>query len=105
MNRVKENLYFITTLLNSTSPKQRKNLLKYASKDQILALSEIVINFLNGNVTVANDSNFTRFQKYKKLFRIIGSEKKISWHKRQQALIKLGKILVIFLKDVRNLWE
>ena len=45
MSRVNENKYFIEALLNSRSPRQRTNLLKYANREQILALSEIVANF------------------------------------------------------------
>ena len=48
--KIKRHRYYIDALSNSTSPKKRKNLLAYANRDQILALSEIFANFLQNNI-------------------------------------------------------
>ena len=100
MSKVKENEYFLRALLNAKSPKQRKNLLKYANRKQVLAISEIFTNFLHGNIESDNPDFAKKFNKQKRLFRVIGFKGRKSWLKRKQAIIELGKTVLIFLRDV-----
>ena len=67
MSKVKENEYFLRALLNAKSPKQRKNLLKYANRKQVLAISEIFTNFLHGNIESDNPDFVKKFNKNKKI--------------------------------------
>jgi hypothetical protein len=94
-----EHLSFIKVLANARSNAQRRNLLKYASRQEILAISEIFINYLLGILKFSSSENYRLYFKFKQLFRVIGFAGRKSWLKRKQAAIDLGKILSIFLKE------
>ena len=98
MGKIEDYQYFLRIVANSTSAAQRRCLLKYASRMEILALSEVVANYLNGFIQISQD-NFPLFLKHKRLFRIIGFAGRKSWIKCKQAAIDLGKVLSVFLKD------
>ena len=92
--------YFLLAIANSRSSRQRKSILDFATREEILTLSEIFLNFLLGNITLASDKNFPTYSRYRSLFRLIGFKGRKSWLKRKQAALDLGKVLVIFLRDV-----
>ena len=73
--------------------------MKYATRGQILAIAEIVANYLQGNIKLENLSNFHLYVKKRKFFRILGNRGRKSWVKRKQAALDLGKVLVKFLVD------
>ena len=98
--RVRDNDFFLKALLNAKSGKQRRLLLTYASREEILSLGEIVTNFLVGNIVVDKKDNFPLYIKAKRLFRVLGFNGRKSWRKRQQAALDLGRVLLIFLKDI-----
>ena len=98
--RVKDTDYFLRTLMHAKSGKQRRLLLKYASREELMSLAEVVTNFLLGNLVIDNKENFPLYVKNKRLFRVLGFSGRKSWKKRQQAALDLGRVLVVFLKDV-----
>ena len=102
MGKLLEYEYFIQVLKKTKSSRQRKCMLKYATKGQILALGEIVANYLEGNIVMHNSEHFSVFMKYKKYFRVLGYKGRRSWLKRREAAIHLGKVLVRFLIDIGN---
>jgi preprotein translocase subunit Sec63 len=96
-----ENLkYFLKALALAKSPRQRKSILHFASRKEIIGLSEIVLNYILGNIKNVSEDKFKLFTKYKKFFRILGFNGRKSWIKRKQAARNLGKVLVIFLNEV-----
>ena len=101
--RLSRNEYFVKALINVKSPKQRGALLKYATRDQILTLSEIIVNFLQGNIKFTSEDQLRDFIKHKRLFRIAGFRGRKSWIKRKQAIIDLGKTFIKFLKVTYSL--
>ena len=98
MKKVEEYQYFLRVVANATSAAQRRCLLKFASRMEILALSELVANYLTGYFQLSQ-KNFPLYLKHKNLFRIIGFAGRKSWLKRKQAALDLGKVLSVFLKD------
>ena len=102
MDRVQENNYFLQALQKTKSYKQRKYILKHATRDQIITLAEIVANYLAGNLKINDPSNYRLYLKQKRYFRILGHSGRKSWVKRKQAALKLGKLLVKFLGDVES---
>jgi hypothetical protein len=93
--------YFLKSLLVVKSPKQRRNILHFATREEIIALSEIVLNYIEGNIKVNLSSDkFKIFSKHKNLFRILGYKGKISWLKRKKAAQELGKTLILFLSEI-----
>ena len=98
--RVRDNDFFLRALLNARSGKQRRLLLTYATREEILALAEIVTNFLVGNIVLEDTDNFPLYIKSKRFFRVLGFNGRKSWRKRQQAALDLSKVLSVFLKDI-----
>lgn len=92
--------YFLKSLLLAKSPKQRRSILYFATQEEILVLSEIVLNYIVGNIKNISDDKFRIFSKYKRLFRILGFKGRKSWLKRKKAAQELGKVLIIFLNEV-----
>ena len=97
--RVKENEYFLKALMHAKSVKHRKLLLKYAKREEILALAEIVTNYLTGNIHLEDEENYQTYFKNKRYLRVLGFKGRKSWKKRKQAALDLGRVLLIFLKD------
>ena len=84
MIRVKRNAYFIQFLLRATE-RQRKFLLKTASKDQVLAVTEIIINLIQGHFNLSSTQR-TSLAKYKRGLRKVGRQGGISWTRRRALL-------------------
>jgi hypothetical protein len=97
MDKIK---YFLKSLASAKSPRQRRSILHFATRDEIISLAEIVLNYIAGNIKNVSLDKFKIFSKYKKFFRILGFNGRKSWLKRKQAAKQLGRVLVIFLKEV-----
>ena len=102
MGKIQDYDYFIQFLRKTNSSRQRKCLLKYATRGQILALAEIVANYLAGNIGLKTSVNFSVYVRHKRLFRVLGHKGRRSWLKRKQAAVTLGRVLVKFLLDVTD---
>ena len=86
---IKDQEAFLRFLHNSKlSQKQRKELFRTASKEQIHALCECAFNILRKNVPLSSEQLKTlRKPKYKKTVYVLG-DRKASLSKKKKALIK-----------------
>jgi hypothetical protein len=93
--------YFLKSLSLAKSPRKRRSILHFATRDEILMLAEVVLNYIAGNIKInTSEDKFKIFSRYKHLFRILGFKGRKSWLKRKQAAKDLGKILIVFLQEV-----
>lgn len=94
---------FLTLTAETPSRGQRKALLNSATKEQVLALSEIAHNLLQGNIQLGVESK-SRLRKFKSLYRRLGQIKSsISARKRiichnYLGIAKLLKIALPYLR-------
>ena len=95
-NRLRIHSRFLKFLPDATL-QQRKFLLKTASKDQVLVLSEIIINLLNDHFQLTKQQEI-QLSKYKSCLRKVGLEGRVSWIQRRKYLQKNTKALVKVLK-------
>ena len=94
---------FINLLLQPTlNVRQRVSLLKHATKEQILALSEIVLNVLRGTFDLSGEEKKILFPYRNGLRRISQEKDKINWQTRRTLMIKHAKALHTLLKLVRD---
>lgn len=61
------NLSFLNSLSKAT-PKEQSKIISEATEDNIRALSEVVLNILNGNLKISSQSK-TELKKYKAFLR------------------------------------
>ena len=73
--RLERQAPFLNSLMNAHShPRLRQQLLRQANKDQINAVSEVVLNTLKSNVPI-NSPLIARLCRYKELIRQVGRPK------------------------------
>ena len=84
MKRIRRQWGFLRTLLDEAKHQTRKDILQHANKDQINAVSEIVLNTLRGHHPVP-PSVVVRLRKYKKPLRNL-IQRKHSVLKRRKVL-------------------
>ena len=99
MSRVRQNSHFLS-LLHTTNNKQKKQLLKAATREQILTLSEIVLNLLEGNLPVSHH-DLQSLLKFKNILRKLGSFS-LNIIKKKKLLTSYSH-LIDFLLNL--LWE
>ena len=92
MDRIRRQKTFLEAITSVANRNARKALIKHTNKDQVNAVSEIVINLLKNNVPVT-PVTMARLRFYKQILRQIGN-RAVSLKKRRQALInqKGGKL-------------
>ena len=83
---------FLIAITSAANRNAIKALIKHANKDQVNAVSEIVMNLLKNNVPVT-PVTMARLRPYKQILRQIGN-RAVSLKKKRQALInqKGGKL-------------
>lgn len=99
MERIKRNESFLRFITNSPNVKQRQAILRLATQDQVLAICEIVINFLLGNIDVTS-SELNKLKGYKKDLRRLGRGKDISWKEHKKIIPRMGRILALLISKV-----
>ena len=92
MERIRRQKTFLKAITSAANRNARKALIKHANKDQVNAVSEIVMNLLKNNVPVI-PVTMARLRPYRQVLRQIGN-RAVSLKKRRQALInqKGGKL-------------
>ena len=92
MERIRRQKTFLKAITSAANRIARKALTKHANKDQVNAVSEIVMNLLKNNVPVI-PVTMARLRPYRQILRQIGN-RAVSLKKRRQALInqKGGKL-------------
>ena len=84
MDTIRRQKMFLKAITSAANRNARKALIKHANKDQVNAVSEIVMNLLK-NVPVT-PITMASFRPYKQILRQIGN-RAVSLKKRRQALI------------------
>ena len=84
MDRIRRQKMFLKAITSAANRNARKALIKHSNKDQVNAVSEIVMNLLK-NVPVT-PITMASFRPYKQILRQIGN-RAVSLKKRRQALI------------------
>lgn len=95
-SRIKRN-YDSLKLLSSCSNKIRQSVIKSGSKDLIDSISECILNFLNGNVTLC-EQELISLKKYKLPLRKL--LKKLNLKEKKKILIQKGGFLSIILPSI-----
>ena len=85
MERIHGQKPFLKAMTSAANTNRRNALIKHANKDQVNAVSEIVLNLLKNNVPLT-PVTMTRLKPYKQTLRKIGN-RAVSLKKRRQALI------------------
>ena len=86
MDRIRRQKTFLKAITSAANRNARKALIKHANKDQVNAVSEIVMNLLKNNVPVI-PVTMARLRPYRQVLRQIGN-RAVSLKKRRQALIQ-----------------
>lgn len=108
--RLRRHWNWIQTFLgDSLSSRQRTHLLRRATRDQVLAVGEIVANFLHGTFDIASKDR-QKLIRYKDAYRRLAKPKgQLPWAERRTLLVKYSKPLVILLqvltKDLKELLQ
>lgn len=85
MDRIRRQRPFLQAIVSSANRNRRKDFIKHANKDQVNAISEIILNLLKNNVPVT-PVTMARLRSYRQILRRIGS-RSVSLKKRRQALL------------------
>ena len=101
--RVRRHWKWIKTLLeDSLSPRQRTHLLRRATKDQVLAVSEVVKNLLEGHMDL-DPSDQAKLFRYKNAYRRLAqSQDRLPWGERRTLLVKYSKPLILLLNVIKD---
>ena len=75
-------------ILVDAKPKLKKAIIKYASPDLVMAISEIVLNMLKGIIKLTPQQKH-RLSRYKKEFRSL-AKKNVSIDKKRKLLVQKG---------------
>ena len=85
MERIHGQKPFLKAMTSAANRNRRSTLIKHANKDQVNAVSEIVLNLLKNNVPLTSVT-MARLKPYKQTLIKIGN-RAVSLKKRRQALI------------------
>ena len=88
-------------LSEDLTPRKRNNIIKGATKSEINAIAEIVLNFLRGNLPTTEVSSLKR---YRKAYREI-SGKNANWINRKRLIIKYGKAIRVLFKRLETFFR
>lgn len=88
--RIKKHQPFLHLLARSR-PKQRKILLRQATKDELLSLFEICLNIIKGNIPLKAE-DFKKLKRHKGLLRTLSDKKVTLKHKKKLINQKGGFI-------------
>ena len=89
--RLERQAPFIKSLVAANSPpRRRQQLLQHANKDQINAISDIVLNTLRHNVPI-DPPLMAQLRRYKEPLRQLGTRKASVQRRRQVLLRQKGK--------------
>ena len=93
--RISKNLPFLNLFCsNCQSKSRRRDLMKFANKEEINSICECIENFLSGNVA---DSGLKRkMRKYKSVLRMLRDRKK-SIKKKKNSIVQHGGFLSALL--------
>lgn len=93
---VKENLYFMNMIAKTPSKRQVQQLLDTITKGQLLSLTEVALNLLEGNIPLSKQHK-KRLAKYKHFIRQLGA-KDVSLKRKRLALCHRATAVSALLK-------
>lgn len=96
MERIRNNRNYLN-LLCTSKKRLREVLISNASNDQINSIREIILNILNGNLKIDNES-FKKLEKKKKLLREL--VKKSGGLKNRKRIIQKGGFLSFIIPAI-----
>lgn len=91
------NIHFLHVLSEAKNKKQRENLIKYATRLQVMSVVEVIVNTLHGNVKIS-PALFNELKKKKKILRALKARK--SWKVKRGYVMNLRKVLNLLLHDI-----
>ena len=89
MQRLRRQRPFLESILQESNRFKRQALLQHANKDQINAVSEMVLNLLKNNIPV-KPQTLRSLQRHKKVLREVGKRKNSVKRRRQHLLKQTG---------------
>lgn len=95
MSKVVTNQDFLRYLCNCKK-NQQKSLIKYASKEQINAICEIILNILNGNLKI-DEKQYKKLNSKKKVLRQLVNKSSL---KKKKFLIQKGGFLQLLVPSI-----
>ena len=101
--RVRRHWKWIKTVIDdSLSPRQRTHLLRRATRDQVLAVSEVVKNLLEGHIVIDGHER-AKLLHYKDAYRRLAqSQQRLPWAERRSLLVKHSKPLILLLRLIKE---
>ena len=97
---LKKHWTFLQLLLESESSKQKKALLDTITRGQIIALSEIAHNLIQGTIPISTQT-LNRLRKHRSLIELLG-DKKTSVYTKKQAIRRRPSGILSLLKAVSS---
>jgi len=79
----------LNSVLKEANRKKRQQMLKYANKDQINAISEMVLNLLKERIPI-NAVTYGKLKRHKKVLREVGKRKNSLKRRREHLLSQKG---------------
>ena len=95
--RYERNKPFLKFLASTPTLNQRQAVIKTATEDQVVAVCEIILNVLAGNVAFT-PQDIKKLAVYRKDLRRVGSKNRTSWKTRRAILAKVGKIVTFIIQ-------
>lgn len=96
-----ESKWFVGLLIDNKTPnKQKKSLIHHISASQLNAVSEIVLNIIQGNVKI--DKKLAKL--IKKHFKILNklTKKGTSFKQKQRVLLRNFKVIALIFHSIRK---
>lgn len=91
------------TFLYTCAPRQRKSLVEHATNEQILALSQIALNILRGNVQITKAYK-RKLKQYKEVIRSLAS-RRVSISRKRETLLKHHGLIPLLIKPTLQLLD
>ena len=81
--------HFLTRVLKEANRNKRQQMLQYADKDQINAISEMVLNLLKKRIPI-NATTYGKLKRHKKVLREVGKRRNSLKRRREHLLSQNG---------------
>ena len=99
---IQNSLPYISFLTEIASNTQRTSILKQATRDQTLAIAEIILNFLGGTLGDVAYYKIQMLKPHKAIFRNIVNNDKSEWRKTRNLIARNGKAVSQLLQIARE---
>ena len=89
MKRLRRQRHFLKSVLKEFNGNKRQRMLKYADKDQINAISEMVLNLLKKRIAISA-LTYGKLKRHKKVLREVGKRRNSLKRRREHLLSQNG---------------